>query len=64
MRYRKPEDDGWRKRFAILPINLREEIIWLEWYWAREMGLYTEVYPGRDRPAPLARPAGEIIGNT
>ena len=49
-------DDGWRKRFALLPIYLSDgpnkRVIWLQWVWKRFNGLWTEVSetdPRRDR---------------
>lgn len=40
-------DDGWRKRFAFFPIFLSDwsnkRVIWLQWFWKRDMGLWTEV---------------------
>lgn len=40
-------DDGWRRRFAILPMFLcdgpKKQMIWLEWVWMRDQGLYREV---------------------
>ncbi len=33
----------WHRRFALLPIVLSDEVIWLCWYWARPGGEYTEV---------------------
>ena len=40
-------DNGWRRRFAILPIFLSDgpnkQMIWLEWVWKRDMGLYTAI---------------------
>ena len=40
-------DDGWRKRFALLPIYLSDGphkcVVWLQWVWKRDMGLYTVV---------------------
>lgn len=44
---KKWHDDGWRKRFALLPMILYEGetkvFVWLEWTWQRFNGLYTEV---------------------
>ena len=40
-------DDGWRKRFALLPIYLSDgpnkRVIWMQWVWKRFNGLWTEV---------------------
>ena len=40
-------DNGWRKRFALFPIFLRDgpnkRMVWLQWVWKRNMGLYIEV---------------------
>jgi hypothetical protein len=44
---RKWQDDGWRRRFAILPIFLSDgpekQMIWLEWVWVKDMALYRQV---------------------
>jgi len=44
---RHSNDDGWRRRFALFPIFLSngpdKTLIWLEWVWKRDKGLYTEV---------------------
>lgn len=41
------KDSGWRRRFAIIPFTLSngsdKTFVWLEWYWARCGGIYTEV---------------------
>ncbi len=44
MRWKSREDE-WRRRFAWLPIYIGGERIWLwlETYWARPAGEYTEV---------------------
>lgn len=40
-------DDGWRRRFAWFPIFLsdgpKRQIIWMEWVWKRNMGIFTEI---------------------
>lgn len=40
-------DDGWRRRFALFPIFLSDgpvkQMIWLQWVWKRDMGLYGQV---------------------
>jgi hypothetical protein len=40
-------DDGWRKRFAFIPIFLSDgpnhQMIWLEWFWKRDMGIFTAI---------------------
>jgi hypothetical protein len=40
-------DDGWRQRFALMPIILsdgpRRRMIWLQWVWMRDMCLYTQI---------------------
>jgi len=40
-------DNGWRKRFALLPIRLSDgpnhQIVWLQWVWKRDMGLFVAV---------------------
>lgn len=28
----------WERRFAVLPVQIGDEFIWLEWYWARYCG--------------------------
>lgn len=43
MRWTKPFDDGWRKRFAIIPVKIGDEVLWLEWFERRFMGEYYEV---------------------
>ncbi len=35
--------DGWRLRFAVLPVKIGTTWIWLEEYWTRFEGLYTNV---------------------
>jgi hypothetical protein len=37
------QDDGWRKRFAFLPVKIGDEILWLEWFERRFAGEYYEV---------------------
>lgn len=43
----KWRDDGWRKRFALFPFVLSDgpnkTLVWLEWFWKRDAGLYTGV---------------------
>jgi len=41
MRWKK--NNGWRKRFAILPLEVEDTWIWLEFYWIRFDGLYYSV---------------------
>lgn len=40
-------DDGWRKRFALFPIFLsdgpRKQMVWLEWVWKKDMGIFTQI---------------------
>lgn len=43
MKWEAKNSDGWRRRFAFLPISAGGETVWLEWYWARWAGDYTEV---------------------
>ena len=43
MKWVKPRDDGWRRRFAILPVTIGGEVLWLEWFERRLMGEYYEV---------------------
>jgi len=49
-------DDGWRRRFALLPIFLSDgpnrEMIWLEWHWRRFDGMCIEIVP---MGSPLAQ---------
>jgi hypothetical protein len=33
----------WRCRFALVPVVIGPHWVWLEWYWARDYGLYEEV---------------------
>jgi len=44
---RKWHDDGWRRRFALIPFVLDDgperTLVWLEWYWSRFEGLYTAI---------------------
>lgn len=35
--------DGWRTRFAIIPVTIEGERIWLKWYERRFCGEYYEV---------------------
>ncbi|WP_066112735.1 MULTISPECIES: hypothetical protein [unclassified Blastomonas] len=41
------QDDGWRRRFAFLPLSLFDgpdrQIVWWQWYWSRDMSLYREI---------------------
>lgn len=41
------QDDGWRRRFALFPIYLgngpNKIMVWLQWVWKRDMGIYTQV---------------------
>ena len=37
------KNDGWEISFAFMPLKIGNEIIWLERYWSRFMGIYTEV---------------------
>ena len=50
-------DDGWRRRFALLPIFLSDgpnrQMIWLQWVWKRDNGFWTEV--------SLTRPSTQIL---
>ena len=34
---------GWRRRFALFPVKIGEQWLWLEKYEARHMGEYREV---------------------
>ena len=43
MKWAKRADDGWRKRFAILPVTIGDKVIWLECFERRFMGEYYEV---------------------
>lgn len=43
MRWSKTKGDGWHKRFAILPVRIGDEILWLEWFERRFAGEYYEV---------------------
>lgn len=40
-------DDGWRRRFAFLPMFLsngpHKQCVWLERYWSRDMGEFVQV---------------------
>lgn len=51
-------DDGWRKRFALLPIYLSDgpnkRVIWLQWVWKRFNGLWVEVSETDPRAAHTA----------
>lgn len=35
--------DGWRRRFALLPVKIGDQIIWLEWFERRVTGHYYEI---------------------
>lgn len=35
--------EGWRLRFAILPVKIGAQWVWLEWFERRFMGEYNEV---------------------
>lgn len=58
----KWRDDGWRRRFALLPIYLSDgpskQIIWLQWVWVRDMALYREV--SASAPARLTAPTSAL----
>jgi len=58
-------DDGWRRRFAILPIYLSDgpnkQVIWLQWVWVRDMSLYRQVSL---TPPPSGRHHTERTGRT
>jgi hypothetical protein len=40
-------DDGWRKRFAFLPVFLSDgpvkQVVWWRWFWAKDCGLYRAI---------------------
>lgn len=40
-------DNGWRRGFALFPIYISDgpekTLIWLQWVWTRDMGMYREV---------------------
>lgn len=40
----------WRRKFAIIPVCVEGECIWLRWYWARWMGDCREVEFGEEKP--------------
>lgn len=59
MRWAVKPDDGWRNRFAFLPIKFDEDgtWIWLEWYQAKDMGIFTQIRlnpPATPQQQPLA----------
>lgn len=39
----KTDQNLWRRRFALLPVKIGEEWIWLEWFERRFCGEYYEV---------------------
>lgn len=39
----KPRNNGWKLRFAFLPVEIGDTTVWLEPYFARFEGLYTNV---------------------
>jgi hypothetical protein len=55
---RTARDDGWRRRFAFLPITLRDgpetTTIWLEWVWVQDCGEYRAVRLTDPRPERTA----------
>lgn len=55
----RDDTDGWRRRFALLPIFLSDgpnrAFVWLQWVWKRDMSQYIEVSltdPAQARPVP------------
>jgi hypothetical protein len=44
------ENDGWVLAFAWFPFRIDNEIIFLEKYWKRDEGLYTNVRVFADKP--------------
>jgi hypothetical protein len=43
MKWPVRNDDGWRRRFAILPHKIGDTWVWLEWFERRFAGDYSEV---------------------
>lgn len=43
MRYKAKDKNRWHRWFALIPITIGKETIWLEWYWYRWCGDVTEV---------------------
>lgn len=43
MRWKAPDLNKWKRRFAWLPVKIGSEVIWLERYQSRCMGEYREV---------------------
>jgi hypothetical protein len=43
-------EDDWRRGFALLPIKIGDEWVWLERFWYRPRGEFTEV--SLDHPEP------------
>jgi len=39
----KEKNNGWKLRFAFFPVSIGEVTVWLEFYYARFDGLYTNV---------------------
>ena len=43
MKWARKPDDGWRRRFAFLPVKIGDEVYWLSWFERRCAGEYNEV---------------------
>lgn len=42
MRWKAKAPNRWAKRFALIPVRVDDEWLWLGWYWARFCGEYVE----------------------
>lgn len=43
MRWPARNSDGWQRRYAVMPVKIGNEIVWLEWIERRFMCEYYEV---------------------
>ena len=49
MRWKNTSWD-WKRKFAILPVNVGDQWIWLEFYWSKFQGDYYNVSLGKEKP--------------
>ncbi len=50
MRWRNRDLHGWQRRFAVLPVTVADETVWLEWFWRRFAGDCIEISFGDQHP--------------
>lgn len=65
MIWKRKRSDGWRRFFAVLPVTVQGQTVWLEWYWRRWWGDHYEVNwtdPRQpDRPSPMGEREIEVF---